>query len=173
MTPARLPVAQIAPLLRSLPDMLQIELDALPPGVAGWHPGPDEWCAKDVIGHLIEAERRGFAGRIQQILGHAEPALEEWDPVQLARERRDCERDAVDLLHELKGLRRESVGLVARLSAADLDRAGIHSRVGRLRIGDLLHEWVHHDRNHLRQILANLQAFAWPHMGNAQRFSET
>ena len=52
-----------------------------------------------------------------------------------------------------------------------LDRAGIHSRVGRLRIGDLLHEWVHHDRNHLRQILANLQAFAWPHMGNAQRFS--
>jgi len=27
------------------------------------------------------------------------------------------------------------------------------------------------DRNHLRQILANVQAFAWPHMGNARRFS--
>jgi hypothetical protein len=33
------------------------------------------------------------------------------------------------------------------------------------------YEWVHHDRNHLRQILANVQAFAWPHMGNARRFS--
>ena len=26
-----------------------------------------------------------------------------------------------------------------------------------VRVGDLLHEWVHHDRNHLRQILANVQ----------------
>jgi hypothetical protein len=43
--------------------------------------------------------------------------------------------------------------------------------VGRLTVRDLLYEWVHHDRNHLRQILANVQAFAWPHMGNARRFS--
>jgi hypothetical protein len=43
--------------------------------------------------------------------------------------------------------------------------------VGHLRIGDLLHEWVHHDRNHHKQMLANVQAFVWPHMGNAQRFS--
>jgi hypothetical protein len=38
-------------------------------------------------------------------------------------------------------------------------------------VADLLHEWVHHDRNHLKQLLANVQAFVWPHMGNAQRFS--
>ena len=37
--------------------------------------------------------------------------------------------------------------------------------------GLLLHEWVHHDRNRLRQILTNVQARAWPHMGNARRFS--
>jgi hypothetical protein len=30
---------------------------------------------------------------------------------------------------------------------------------------------VHHDRNHLKQILSNVQAYAWPHMGNAQKFS--
>ena len=27
------------------------------------------------------------------------------------------------------------------------------------------------DRNHLRQMLAKVQTFAWPHIGNAQRFS--
>jgi hypothetical protein len=31
---------------------------------------------------------------------------------------------------------------------------------------------VFHDRNHIRQMLANVQAFAWPNMGNAQRFSQ-
>lgn len=41
-----------------------------------------------------------------------------------------------------------------------------------LQAAELLHEWVHHDANHLRQILANVQAFTWPQMGNAQRFSE-
>jgi hypothetical protein len=38
-------------------------------------------------------------------------------------------------------------------------------------VGELLHEWVHHDRNHLRQMLANTQAAAWAQMGNAQRFT--
>ena len=27
-------------------------------GAPGWHPAPEEWCVKEVIGHLIEAERR-------------------------------------------------------------------------------------------------------------------
>jgi hypothetical protein len=38
-------------------------------------------------------------------------------------------------------------------------------------VADLLHEWVFHDRNHIRQLLANAQARAWPAMGNARRFS--
>jgi hypothetical protein len=38
-------------------------------------------------------------------------------------------------------------------------------------VNDLLHEWVHHDRAHLKQILANVQAYVWPEMGGAQAFS--
>ena len=60
---------------------------------------------------------------------------------------------------------------MAGLREADLGRGGHHPTVGYLRVGDLLHEWVHHDRNHLKQILSNVQAYTWPHMGNAQKFS--
>ena len=73
---------------------------------------------------------------------------------------------------EFDRIRADSVRLAAGLSAADLARGGRH-RVGFLTVRDLLHEWVHHDRNHMRQMLANVQAYAWPHMGNAQRFSAT
>jgi hypothetical protein len=38
-------------------------------------------------------------------------------------------------------------------------------------VEDLLHEWVHHDGNHLRQALGNVQAYVWPKMGNARRFT--
>ena len=37
---------------------------------------------------------------------------------------------------------------------ADLQRGGHHPQVGYLRVGDLLHEWIHHDRNHIRQMEA-------------------
>ena len=108
--------AQSARLLEAALVTLRAELTGLPDSVRAWHPAPGEWCAKEVLGHLIEAERRGFAGRIRTILAANEPALEVWDQDAVAQARGDCARD-VD------------------------------------------------------EILANVQEFVWPAMGNAQRFS--
>ncbi|MGH7320225.1 MAG: DinB family protein, partial [Candidatus Rokuibacteriota bacterium] len=94
------------------------------------------------------------------------------DQAGVARERRDCERDPAALLAEFAALREASAALVVALKAADLPRGGHHPTVGDLRVADLLHEWIHHDRNHIRQIFANVQAFVWPGMGNAQGFSQ-
>ena len=163
---------QAADLLRASATAIRIELTSLAPPVLAWHPAPGEWCAKEVVGHLIEAESRGFAGRVRQIIGAAaEPRFATWDPAVVARGRHDCEREAGTLLDELERLRAASVELVAGLSEADLGRGGHHPAVGFLGIGDLLHEWVHHDRNHLKQILSNVQTYAWPHMGNTRKFS--
>jgi hypothetical protein len=150
---------------------LAAEVEALSAEALAWHPAPGEWCAKDVVGHLIEAEHRGFAGRIRIILEHDQPTFATWDQGAVARERRDCERDVAGLLDEFAALRKESVTLANGLGEAELGRAGQHPVVGRLTVRDLLHEWVHHDRNHVRQILANVQAYVWPAMGSAQRFS--
>ena len=171
MQPAALHPTQVAELLQGMAAVVRAELAVLPAAAWDWHPAPGEWCVKEVLGHLIEAEQRGFAGRIRSILDGESPQLQAWDQAQVARERRDCERDPVQLLAEFAGLREASVPLVAGLKGSDLQRGGHHPQVGFLRIGDLLHEWVHHDRNHLKQILANVQALVWPHMGNAQRFS--
>ena len=46
----------------------------------------------------------------------------------------------------------------------------MHPDVGPLRVDELLGEWVHHDRNHVRQLLAVTQARVWRQMGNARRF---
>jgi hypothetical protein len=173
MTESSRPLApgEVARLLESAAAAIHAELAALGNDALAWHPASGEWCVKEIVGHLIESERRGFAGRIRLILSSDEPSLEAWDQGAIARARRDCERPAAALITELAALRRDSVALVAGLREADLQRGGRHPTVGHLRVGDLLHEWVHHDRNHLRQLLANVQAAAWPHMGNARRFS--
>jgi len=169
--PTALTAAAVVPLLRSTVATLAAEVAALSPAALAWHPAPGEWCVKEVLGHLIETERRGFAGRIRIILTSQEPALEGWDQDAVAAARRDCEHEARALLGELTTMREDSVRLVKGLNEADLARGGRHPLVGRLTVVDLLNEWIHHDRNHVRQILANVQAYVWPHMGNARKFS--
>jgi hypothetical protein len=163
--------AHAAGLLEASGAALLAELTALPDEALGWHPAPGEWCVKETLGHILEAERRGFAGRIRLILNEQEPRLRAWDQQAVARERRDCERRRDDLLRELTELRQDSVALVRSLQPQDLQRGGTHEKVGYLRVADLLHEWVHHDRNHLKQALTNVQDFVWPHMANAQKFA--
>jgi hypothetical protein len=97
--------------------------------------------------------------------------LRTWDRDEIIKERDDCARDPKDLKRELTEVRRESVKLVRSLRPDQLARGGVHPQVGRLTVDELLHEWVHHDGNHLRQALGNVQAYVWPNMGNAQRFS--
>jgi hypothetical protein len=169
--PAALAPTQAAALLEASGAAVQAELAAAPEAALAWHPAPGEWCVKECIGHMLEAERRGFAGRIRLILSENEPPLKAWDQQAVARERRDCERPGADVLREFAEQRDDSVRLVTGLKPADLGRGGTHEKVGYLRVADLLHEWVHHDRNHLRQAMANVQAYVWPNMANAQRFA--
>jgi len=168
---APLTPTEIAPLLYAALTTLRAELGALPERVLTAHPAPGEWCAKEIVGHLIEAERRGFAGRIRTILVEVNPTLEGWDPDEVARARKDCARPIAELLAELGEIRPQSAALVRGLHDADLARAALHPKVGRISISDILQEWVHHDRNHIKQALAGVQAYVWPAMGNTQRFS--
>jgi hypothetical protein len=126
--------------------------------LASWQPAPGDWCVEEPLGHRIEAERRGFAGRIAHLPAGAAPRLASWAPPAVARARQDCAQSLA--------------APAADLTPADLARGGHYPEVGHLQAGDRLHEWVHHDRNHQRQMLAAVQAAVWPHMGNARRFSQ-
>ena len=162
---------EIAGMLSAMAVFVRAELEALPDLVVNWHPGPEEWCVKEALGHIMEAERRGFNGRIREILAEDEPDVEGWDPVEVQNARNDCARDLKDLLDEFETLRADSVELVSGLAMPDLVRGGNHPQVGYVRVNDLLHEWISHDRNHVRQMLANVQSYAFPLMGNCQGFA--
>lgn len=169
-----LPMETIAGLLEASVATVIAELNAL--GVdGGWRPGVGDWSANECVGHLIEAETRGFAGRIRGILAadrpDIAPDLESWDPPAVAAARRDHERDGRTLAAEFGALRADGVALVRSLRPADLARSGMHPQVGELRVAELLGEWVYHDRNHIRQLQAVTQERVWGQMGNARRFS--
>jgi hypothetical protein len=170
-TPASIAPRQAAALLGTMPIFLRAEFEAAPGELLRWRPASEEWCVLEMVGHLIETEERGFAGRIRTILAEERPQFRTWDPSTVSRERQDERGDPAELLAEFIRRRTSGVTLVEVLTPADLERGGDHPEVGFLTVNDLLHEWIHHDANHLRQMLANIQAYTWPSMGNAQRFS--
>jgi DinB superfamily len=172
--PTPLGVDRIADLLAAGARTVEAEMGALDVE-GGWRPAPGEWSANECVGHLIEAERRGFAGRVRAILAADRPDipadLEAWDPPAVAEARRDHERAAADLVGEFVALRATGVDLVRGLTHEDLARVGMHPDVGPLRVDEVIAEWVHHDRNHIRQLLEVTQTRVWSQMGNARRFS--
>jgi DinB superfamily len=162
---------EIADLLETSGRAFMSMLDSLPPEAAQWHPKPGEWCVNECVGHVVEAETRGFAGRIKIILGADEPKLETWDEEAVQNERNDCERPPSELRDELATVRKESVRMVRELRPENMSRGGMHPEVGRLTVDEVLHEWVHHDGNHLKQAMSNVQEYVWKRMGNAQKFT--
>ncbi len=169
---AELDLQTLAALLEAQGRAIGFELRALPPALCRWQPGEDEWSVNETLGHMIEAERRGFNGRIRRILTEERPQLPGWNQVDVAAARRDAEQDPAALLAEFEALRADSLALVRGLSPAQLDRGGEHAQVGWVTVRDLLHEWQHHDRNHVKQIYSIVQSYVWPSMGNCRRFAE-
>src|SRR5262249_59199261 len=98
----RLPTAEVAALLASTVAAIRAERAALPPAVTTFHPGEAEWSINEVIGHIIEAERRGFAGRIRTLITAKDPQLEGWDQNEVARGRRDDMKPAAKLVAALE-----------------------------------------------------------------------
>lgn len=160
---------QVAVYLEASCALIEAELTALGDD-ASWHQAPGEWCAREVVGHLIEAEKRGFAGRIRIILANDRPKLEAWDQDAVEKERNDCARVTDSLWMEFMGLRHDSVNLVTSLKPSDLDRTGLHPKVGELKVRGLLEEWIYHDRNHTKQLLSIAMERVWPFMANSQKF---
>jgi hypothetical protein len=168
---APLTPAQVVAYLRAARDHIVSELTTMGDETARWRPALGEWSANECVGHIIEADRRGFGGRIRRILAENGIAESGWNQLEVAAQRRDWERSVTEVVGEFVAGREEGIRTVEGLGPDDLQKSAIHAVVGEVTVQNLLHEWVFHDRNHLRQLLANAQSRAWPAMGNARRFS--
>lgn len=171
-SPETLTPDRTAALLLASIKTLRAEAEALGPEALSWHPSEGEWCVNEVVGHILEAEERGFRGRIERIIEQPGRALVTWDQAQVTKDRRDCEKNGVELIAELVQERAKGVRLLGTLTSDQLPLTGEHSLVGTLSVNDVLHEWMHHDRNHVKQALSITQAYVSQHMGNAARFAD-
>jgi hypothetical protein len=115
--------------------------------------GPDTFSPYDVVGHLIHGEKTDWVPRIKRILeSGTERAFEPYD--RFAQTNESKGKSLQQLLDELAVLRKANIAWLQglNLSDTDLDKKGLHPKLGEVTLRNLLSIWVVHDLTHLAQV---------------------
>lgn len=139
--------------LARTPGALQALLDGLSDPWTRGVEGPDTFSAFDVVGHLIDGEETDWVPRARIILARGPTPL--FEPYDRFRHRaRNVGRTLRSLLDEFDQLRGDNLVLLRSwdLDTAALELPGIHPRLGRVTLRQLLAAWVVHDFGHLAQV---------------------
>ena len=120
-------------------------------------PAESEWSVLECIGHIADAELV-TAGRIRWILAEAEPDIVGYDQDRWVSGLRHGDDDPGELLELFDALRRANLALWRRTPDADRARIGIHRERGPESFGLTIRLIAGHDRIHLAQARAALDA---------------
>jgi DinB superfamily len=115
--------------------------------------GPETFSPYDVLGHLIHGEKTDWTERTKMILEYGNTkTFVPWD--RFAQYEENKGKTLQQLLNEFAAIRKENMdwfkGL--KLTEADLDKTGIHPKLGEVTLRNLLSTWVVHDLTHIAQV---------------------
>ena len=149
-------IDQTMDLLARTPRVLRALLVGLP---ESWTDTPDVaggWRPRDVVGHLITGEQTDWVTRTRLILEHgtARPFVPFERFAMLDRDVGVSLDELVERFATLRAANLETIGQIA--SEADLDRRGLHPRLGEVTLRQLLAAWSVHDLDHAGQAYAAL-----------------
>lgn len=114
---------------------------------------PDTWSPRQVVAHMLGAERAAWVPRLRLILEFGDTQqLPPFDRV--AEITVSGRRPIAELVADFAAVRRDSLRVVSalRLDADTLSRTGVHPEFGRVELRQLLATWAVHDLSHLAQI---------------------
>jgi hypothetical protein len=112
---------------------------------------PGKWSVIEVIQHLADSELVA-AFRVRMVLTEERPILQGYDQDRWASEFRYREIGLAQAMDQLRSLRSANLHLWKQLSAAQLERAGLHSERGPESAGHIIRLMAGHDLVHRRQI---------------------
>jgi hypothetical protein len=140
-------------ILERTPAVLKTLLSGLSDDWIMKNEGPETFSPYDVIGHLIHGEKTDWVTRAKIILefGLSNP-FTPWDRFAQYKESKGKTLD--QLLKEFETIRKENMVWFKslNLTEADLDKKGLHPKLGEVTLRNLLATWVAHDLTHIAQV---------------------
>jgi hypothetical protein len=134
--------------------------DGLPEIALDYRPAPGEWSAREILAHLVDDEMYVMRTRLERIVKEDQPHLAPHDEQKWYAGRNTARDGRDELLADFALQRAASLGILRMLRESDWARQGFQPEYGHFTAEGWLAHWAAHDQTHLRQIEANLQAFA-------------
>ena len=155
--------------LAATPDILRALLTPLTVEDVEWKPAPGRFSIAEVLEHLSHVEGHCFRLRLDAALAEDGAAWEPYDPDALAATGQFSGRDAGDSFDHWEDQRDDNVAFLKGLAEDAAARHGMHAKLGRITLGELVAEWAFHDLGHIRQIAELIRACRYyPGMGPFQ-----
>ena len=144
---SRVPPGDIIDLLETqIEDTLRL-LDGLSEEDAGFRYAPDKWSVKQIVGHLIDAERV-FVFRALSFSRNEPKPLPGYDQDEYAQAANFDHRPWRDLLDEFRAVRRATVHFFRGLDEAMMERTGVANDVT-FTVRALAYILAGHERHHV------------------------
>jgi rubrerythrin len=143
---------QMIEILESIPEKVSDAISGVDDKVLSKKPSEEEWCIKEIIGHIIETDKL-FVKRVETVLkAQGVPEIPRTTPPWKLHEGKGYETlSAAELISRLKETRATSLKLVKVLKNEDWVRQG--TLMGTTNSILDLGSWLtNHDRGHLAQI---------------------
>lgn len=139
--------------LERTPSVLKILLSNLDDDWVMNNEGSETFSPYDVIGHLIHGEKTDWAARTKIILEHG-PAKPFTPYDRFAQFEESKDKTLMQLLDEFESIRKDNIAWFKslNLTEADLEKKGMHPKLGEVTLRNLLATWVVHDLTHIAQI---------------------
>lgn len=145
-------------IMSATPTVLKTVVASIPAESIDRPPAAGAWSAKQVLTHLLHVETAVIGERIRLMLAEENPQFQAVSP-SVAPE------DPQATLEAWLSARAANLGFLRTLTPTQLERTGRHPKYGTISVREHLVEWAYHDLDHLRQILATVQADIYPDIG--------
>jgi uncharacterized damage-inducible protein DinB len=114
-------------------------------------PIPGKWSTLEVVCHLADFEIV-YADRIKRVIAEDEPTMFSGNPDVFAGRLAYHERDADEELLLIETIRKQVARILRTLSPEDLQRRGIHPKLGPVTLETLVQRITGHIPHHVRFI---------------------
>ena len=146
-------LARAIEILERTPAVLNTLLSGLSDDWIMNNEGPETFSPYDVIGHLLHGEKTDWTIRTKMILefGNTKTFVP-WD--RFAQYEESKGKSLQQLLNEFARIRMENMDWfkALQLTDADMDKIGLHPKLGEVTLRNLLSTWVIHDLTHIAQV---------------------
>lgn len=136
----------------AFPARLAAAVRRVSPAQAAFRPAPGKWSIKEIVRHLADVEL-AYGFRYRMMLAQETPPLQPFDQDLWATNLVYQRADLPSALATFGAVRAENVALARRVGRGAWSRQGQHPQYGTVSVQQMLDHLVHHDANHLGQIL--------------------